>query len=252
MKVNQTVARDAYADIADRYDRFERADDAMAPFFRRLFDAHRVRRVLDCACGTGRDLVLFHALGREVVGTDLSEAMLAQARRRLAETSLAIELRRADYRELPSQLSVPFDAVTCLSTSIAHMRNEAEVIRAFRSMRDVLRDDGVLVLSQGTTDAQWREQPRFLLAANTPEVSRLFVIDYHGRGATYHVVDICRGGADEGLRVWSVAYALMLLRDDQERLLREAGFRSVEFFGSYRGEQYDKNTSRRLIAVARK
>jgi len=245
------IERDEYADIAERYDLFERADEEMALFFRRLFDTHRVQRVLDCACGTGRDLVLFHALGREVVGADLSAAMLAQARRRLAETNLVIELRQADYRELPGRFSAPFDAVACLSTSIAHMPSEGEVVRAFRSMRDVLRDDGILVLSQGTTDTQWRERPRFLLAANTPEVSRLFVIDYHGRGATYHVVDIFRG-ANEGLQVWSVEYPLMLLRDDQERLLREAGFRSVEFFGSYRGEPYDKSTSRRLIAVARK
>ncbi len=246
------IERDEYADIAERYDLFERADDEMAPFFRKLFDTHRVQRVVDCACGTGRDLVLFHGLGREVVGADLSEAMLAQARRRLAEANLAIELRQADYRELPAHFSAPFDAVACLSTSIAHMPSEGEVVRAFRSMRDVLRGDGILVLSQGTTDAQWREQPRFLLATNTPEVSRLFVIDYHGRGATYHVVDVCRGGANEGLRVWGVEYTLMLLRDDQERLLREAGFRGVEFFGSYRGEQYDKKTSGRLIAVARK
>ena len=44
----------------------------------------------------------------------------------------------------------------------------------------------------------------------------------------------------------------VLLRDDQERLLIEAGFSSVEFYGDYDFSEYDKGSSLRLIAVAQK
>ncbi len=124
------------------------------------------------------------------------------------------------------------------------------MLRAFQSMRGVLRDGGILVLSQGTSDRQWRERPRFIVAVDTADLTRLFVIDYHGRGASYNILDIGHGAAGPELQVWSTDYALLLLRDDQERLLRAAGFGAVEFFGSHAFDPYDKETSPRLITVA--
>jgi hypothetical protein len=44
----------------------------------------------------------------------------------------------------------------------------------------------------------------------------------------------------------------MLLKDDQERLLKASGFGAVDFYGTYRFDPYDKEASDRLIAVARK
>ena len=41
-------------------------------FFERLFSENQVKRVLDCACGTGHELLIFHSLGCETVGSDLS------------------------------------------------------------------------------------------------------------------------------------------------------------------------------------
>jgi hypothetical protein len=132
------------------------------------------------------------------------------------------------------------------------MPNEAEVLGAFRSMRQVLRDDGIMVLTQGTTDKQWKEKPRFILAVNTTDFSRLFVIDYFGQGARYNILDIFHGDQVRDLKVWSVDYAHILLKDDQERLLRASGFRTVDFYGTYRFDPYDSQTSDRLIAVAHK
>ena len=72
-----------------------------------------------------------------------------------------------------------FDAVVCLG-AIGDMTDEEEFHRAFGSMRAVLRDGGILVLTTIPTDRQWQEKPRFALAANTEHVSRLFVMDYLG------------------------------------------------------------------------
>jgi glycine/sarcosine N-methyltransferase len=245
---------DAYAGLAARYDRFHgpfgQHNSEEAAFFRRLFGENRVQRVLDCACGTGRHLHLASSLGCEVTGTDLSPAMLAQAERNLAAQGLGVPLRQADYRELSQHFEAEFDAVLCLSSSLLHMSTEAEAVRALRSMRAVLRPDGILVLTQGMTDKQWAEQPRFLLAVNDPDFSRLFVIDYEGRGARYHVLDIVHGSEERDFQVWSVHYPRVYLCDDQRRMLVEAGFDRLTFYGSYGFDLYDKAGSSRLIAVA--
>jgi hypothetical protein len=119
-------------------------------------------------------------------------------------------------------------------------------------MRGVLREGGLLVLAQGTSDRQWREKPRFMLATDTPEFSRLFVIDYLGDGACYNVLDVFHGEGGGRLEAWSTEYAHILLRDDQERLLCDAGFRRVDFYGSYNFSPYDRESSQRLITVARR
>lgn len=245
---------DRYADFAERYDlfydHFGEHSPEVVDFFQTIFAQNGVRSVLDCACGTGRHLVLFRRLGLDVTGSDISPAMLARARKNLMEAGMDVPVGQADYRELLQHHDRRFDAVTCLSSSLLEMADEEEVLAALRSMRSVLEQTGVLIVSQGTTDKQWQEQPRFILAANREDFSRLMVIDYEGAGARYNVIDIFRGKDNRGLKVWSAHYHLMLLRDDLERLLREAGFSLVDFYGSYTLEPYDKASSDVLIAVA--
>jgi hypothetical protein len=119
-------------------------------------------------------------------------------------------------------------------------------------MRQVLNTDAILILTQGTTDKQWREKPRFILAVDQPEFSRLFAIDYLDRGARYNIVDIMHSGEAPGLEIWSVEYPQMLLQDDYQRLLTAEGFQPPDFYGSYEFDPYDKQASDRLIVVAHK
>jgi SAM-dependent methyltransferase len=250
------MTQDTYHDFADRYDLFfdgfgrHRPDEI--EFFRRLFTENGVRDVLDCACGTGHDLVMFDALGVKASGSDISASMLERARKNLAERGLDIPLARADYRELPDHYTGRFDAVLCLSTSILEAGDESEILRALRSMQAVLGPKGVLVLSQGTTDRQWEAKPRFIAVVNRPDFSRVLAVDYLGRGARYNVLDLFHGADRNDLVVWSREYPVMLLRDDYESLLKRVGFGGIHFYGSYAFEPYDKTASDILLVVARR
>ena len=250
------MSKDKYRDFAERYDLFfEKFDDHeldYRTFFQKLFVENKIHSVLDCACGTGHDLHLFHSLGCEVVGSDLSEAMLARAKLNLKDLSMKIPLHKFDYRALHKQFKCKFDAVACLSSSVLHMPNKKEVIRAFLSMHRILRKNGMLVLTQGTTDKQWKLKPRFILSSSNKDVSRLFVVDYTETGARYHVVDIWHGKSKPDLEVWCVDYDQMLLKDDYTKLLQLAGFRRIRFYGSYKFEPYSKKESDTLIVVAHK
>jgi glycine/sarcosine N-methyltransferase len=247
---------DEYEGFAERYDLFHGGFGQHNPlevdFFRALVQKNQLHSVLDCACGTGYHLHLFHSLGCEVVGSDISPSMLAQAARNLAAGGVDVPLHQADYRELPRHFQRQFDAVLCLSSSILHMPDEAQVTRAFSSMRAVLRQGGVLILTQGTTDKQWREKPRFIVATDDKDLTRLFVIDYLGQGTRYNILDIFhRAGAPE-LKVWSADYPRVYLKDDLSRLLAASGFDIIDIYGNFRFEPYDKQTSDRLIIVAQR
>jgi glycine/sarcosine N-methyltransferase len=245
---------DAYAGFADRYDlffgHFEAHSPQLSAFFKEVFEGNGVKRILDCACGTGRHLYLFHKLGLDVVGSDISPAMLKKAGENLRERNIDIPLERVDYRNLPGHFAEKFDAVVCLTSAICEMPDSVEMLQAFTSMRAILRDGGVLILSQGTTDKQWAERPRFILVEDNKDYTRLFVVDYFDKGARYNVVDIFHGGDDSEVKTWGIDYPHMLFRDGQEDLLKSAGFRGVEFYGSYALEPYSRKTSNHLITVA--
>ena len=248
------MTKDKYAGFADRYDLFYGTfgdyPTARTEFFRRLFSQNHVHTVLDCACGTGHDLPLFHSLGCNVFGSDISEAMLSRARENMTGNGIEIDLKKADYRQLPRHYDTQFDAVVCLASAIDEMPNRKQVLRAFESMCGVLRSGGLLVLTQGTSDRQWKARPRFIPAVITHDFSRVFVIDYRRKGATYNILDIFHGESGNNLEVWSIDFAQILLRDNLDELLKASGFDRIDFYGSYTFEPYSKETSDRLITVA--
>src|SRR5579863_3629165 len=97
--------------------------------------------ILDIGCGPGRDSLIFAEMGFEVIGADLSEAMLEQARAYSHDqpASEHITFRRMDMRSL----ALPDASCAALwaSASFLHIpkRENLEVLREFHR---VLAPDG--------------------------------------------------------------------------------------------------------------
>lgn len=88
-----------YAGWAERYD--DPGNDTIGleqPLVRALLDDLPAGGpVLDAACGTGRHATYLAGVGREVIGVDSSEEMLARARAKLPQA----DLRAGDLAALP-------------------------------------------------------------------------------------------------------------------------------------------------------
>jgi SAM-dependent methyltransferase len=252
--IHEETTDDLYGEFASRYDTFfdeERDHTAQVAFFDEVFKRHRVGRVLDCSCGTGEHLAMLAPLGLSLFGSDVSPAMLAVAQEKMKRQDLDIPLIRADFRTLPEHFSEPFDAILCLSTSLPHVHPEREMVRALKSMYASLTDRGVLILTQGSADRMMTEKPRFLPVVNNRDLSRAFVIDYHGRGMTFHVLDFIHTDSRTEFLSWSAVYPLIPLEGDYRRMLTMADFSKVDTYGGYDCTPYDEN-SEFLIVVAGK
>src|SRR5581483_8663672 len=111
-------------------------------------------RVLDAACGTG-DLAIadVNAGAGTVVGLDFAERMLERARRKRPE----LEWHQGDLLQLPFD-DAAFDAATVGFG----VRNVADLDRALRELRRVLRPGGRLAILE-ITQARGLLQPFFSL-----------------------------------------------------------------------------------------
>jgi SAM-dependent methyltransferase len=245
------MTTDYYESFSERYDWMYQKDQIREEFFRQLLKDYSVTQVLDCACGTGRDLIMLHSLGFNVAGSDLSEAMLAQARKNLDAIGIDVPIKKVDFRELESDYTSQYDAVLCLSNSINEILDEPEVHRALQSMKAVLRTGGILVLDQGQSDAMMKNPPKFDPVTNTRDFSRLFVLEYSKEVMKVNIFDFIH--TEERCAFYSTSVNVAIrLKGDWERLLSNAGFTNTKYFGDFRFSPYDKQSSRRLIVVSQK
>lgn len=99
-------------------------------------------RVLDAGCGAGHTAMAFAPRVAEVVGCDLTIAMLAQAKRLAAERGLAnVAFERGDVERLPYP-DASFDLVTSRYSAHHYPHPQA----ALREFARVLRPGGALLL----------------------------------------------------------------------------------------------------------
>ena len=106
-------------------------------------------RVLDVACGEGRNSVWLAQQGCEVVGTDVSPLALEKARRLAAERGVTVSWVEGDIRSWEWEPD-RFDAVVCVFIQFAEPEQRARLFAGFRS---TLKPGGLLVL-QGYTPKQ--------------------------------------------------------------------------------------------------
>jgi ubiquinone/menaquinone biosynthesis C-methylase UbiE len=170
----------AYAEYADRLHRFEALDRLVTGRYRRARFGDVDGRVLDVACGTGtnfRDL----PASADLVGIDISQAMLAKAEKRLAALGRDGTLRRMDAQALAFD-DDSFDAViSALSTCTF-----PDPVAALREMERVCKPEGTIRLVEhgrssvgplaslqewradahyATLGCRWTQEPRDVVAA---------------------------------------------------------------------------------------
>jgi SAM-dependent methyltransferase len=103
------------------------------------------RRLLDVGCGTGKSLIPMVQRGWEVVGCDISPAMLEIAQEKVGDI---VRLEVADMRALPRLGD--FDLVWSLNDSMNYLLAADELEAALKSMRKNLARDGLMVFDVNT------------------------------------------------------------------------------------------------------
>ena len=111
----------------------------------RLVNAAQLRgdeRVLDIATGPGYIAEAFARAAREVVGVDLTDAMLAIAKQRIQQRGLTnISFRAADAQHLPFE-NASFDVAVC-RLALHHLQHPIDVLR---EMARVCRPQGTVLI----------------------------------------------------------------------------------------------------------
>jgi SAM-dependent methyltransferase len=123
--------------------------------------------VLDCACGIGTQAIGLATRGYRVHATDISAQAIERARQEVQSFEVELTFAVADFLKLEEAVAGSFDAVIAFDNAVAHVQNEVDLERLFRSMASKVAPGGVLAFSLRDYDQLVKSKPR----TTTPNVN---------------------------------------------------------------------------------
>ena len=244
-----TVLAGLYDDYMDDVDRDQWARYAMSCISRAAVG--RSASILECGCGTGAITIPLKKAGYNIVGTDISENMLAVAAENARNAGVTVPFVRMDMRSI--SVHRPVDVVLACCDCVNYLTSPEDVQAFFRSAHDALRIGGVLLFDISSayklgyllgwnsfTDS--REDSAYLWQNNFDEESRLIEmrLEFFIRSdeksektgkplyERHSETHIQRAHTEEELYTW----------------LREAGFSSIHAFNAFTFDTPDPDAER--------
>jgi SAM-dependent methyltransferase len=209
-------------------------------------------RILDAGCGTGRYSIALADLGFSVVGVDISDELLAEARKKARPRGASLRFHKGDILELSAD---NYDAILCRGV-LNDLLDDDSRDRAFRSFADALREKGALILDVrdwSPTRDRKRQESSFRRVLETDRGALEFisrtVLDEQRRLLQVretHTIETGSGRMtydhDFTMRCWTQA--------ELEESLLDSGFEDIQLFGDYDAKTFLGATDR-IVAVAK-
>jgi SAM-dependent methyltransferase len=193
--------------------------------------------LVELAVGNGRVAIpVARETGRRVIGIDKSPAMLAQARERVAQAGVDVELREADMREF--ELDEPAGLVYCPFRSLGHLPAWADRRCVFERVHASLRAGGRFAWNffvfdpsiAARIDGEWQEQNGIR--------HRVDHFKHDNR------IDVTLESG-EAISLW------WLNRSEWEGLIEVAGFEVEALYGGFERQPFDESANE-FVWVVRK
>lgn len=198
-------------------------------------------KLLDIACGRGRHSIYLNKKGYDVIGIDLSAANIEYAKQFENEK---LHFYKHDMRKL---LHINyFDLGLNLFTSFGYFESEKEHVKALKVFNRTLKKDGLLVLDFFNTE-------KIIKSLHTHETKTVEGIDFNIHKQLVAGKIIKSISFNYKNKHYEFAEEVKALtRPDFERMFIASNFTVLNTFGNYKLEEFDEQSSDRLIFVCRK
>jgi SAM-dependent methyltransferase len=193
-------------------------------------------KALDIACGDGRHSIVLSELGFEVLGIDISELKIKEAKKNETET---LKFILGDMRKLFFEKE--FNLVINLFTSFGYFENIYDNMIALLNMRQAMKPEGILVIDYLNAD---------YVADNLVPQQNLVIdgVEFSiTRRITQGFVKKSIWVVDNGQKFEFQENVQLFSLQDFTSMLHQSRLEIVEIWGNYLGELFISPESERLI-----
>jgi SAM-dependent methyltransferase len=244
-----------YDELSSDYDRFVNWERRLAtelPFIEEQLGGIGAERVLDAACGTGQHAIALAQRGYEVVGTDVSEGMIAQARQNAAAEGLKVTFAQAGFGESAAAVKGPFDAVLCLGNSLPHVLTRKELRVTLDDWASVLRRGGLLFVQTRNFDRVLASGERWMPPQSHQENERewLFIRFYdliEDGSIIFNMLMLYREAEGpwtqraSSTRLWPWRHAALT------EMVKDAGYGELRTYGDMQGRSWQVDSPNLIV-----
>ena len=194
-------------------------------------------KILDLACGKGRHSIYLHQLGFKVTGTDLSKNSIALAKKH-EKPGLEFKLQ-----DMSKPLNETFDAVFNLFTSFGYFEDETNNLNTIKAIKAELKQNGYGVIDFMNAKKVIRD----LVAEDTKIEDG---ISFHqkrwvNKNFIFKQIDF----EDDGEQFSFTERVKALYLKDFKNYFDKAGIQLLNVFGDYQLQEFNEQTSDRLILI---
>lgn len=194
-------------------------------------------KVLDLACGKGRHAIYLNQLGYDVVGADLSENSIDEAKKNEND---GLRFVVHDMRE---SFDEKFEAIFNLFTSFGYFEHESDNLKTLLAIKNSLSDYGFAVIdfmnvhnvleNLVPNEVKTVDGIDFKIQRYEKEGYIIKEIEFEDKGQKYHFEEKVRA----------------LTLENFQSMMNEAGIDLLDIFGDYKLKKFHKKDSERLIMI---
>lgn len=198
--------------------------------------------VEDLACGRGRHAIPIARQGYRVTGVDLSEKMLDLARTRARREGVSVEWVREDMRVF--RRPAAFDLCLSLFTSFGYFPDEENQV-VLDNVGVSLKEGGTLLLDLRNAGKGLSRLENWDQTIAVPSGMLRMSIRFDRRtmrATAEHMLT-----RQDGIRISSTFDVRVYSMEELETMLRNAGMRVKNFYGSLTGDPFTDDSDRMVV-----
>ena len=194
------------------------------------------KSVLDIGCATGELSFRLGKEGASVVGVDLNNDLLQQAKSEKANPNICYQERNMLHLENDFQQG-QFDAVLCFGNTLVHLETKEVILKMLKGVFKVLKSNGTFLLQILNYDYILKEPVTQLPLIETKNIqfTRKYQIPENDPLIQFQTELILKNENDS---ISNETSLLALGSDNLKDLLTQAGFKKIELYSNFKRDAF--------------
>lgn len=194
--------------------------------------------ILDMPCGKGRHSIYLNSLGYKVTGADLSLNSIEQIKK-FENDSLSFEVK-----DMRNPLPKSYNAIFNLFTSFGYFENDKDDVLVLKNIKNALKENGIFVLdflNVVTVKKHLVKKETKIVDGIQFNIQREIKNEFIIKNISFE---------DHNIQHSYVEKVKYIDLEKFENYFSSAGLKINHIFGNYQLDEFNPNTSDRLIIVA--
>ncbi len=236
-----------YNDLAADYDEmisFANRLPEQIKIFKELLRIYPAETILDAGCGSGFHSIALSLAGHSVTGIDISDKMLAQAKKNAEQYDADIRFYRSSLSDIRIPGTENFDAVFCLGNTFVHLPDDQARKKALFTFISRLAANGYVFIEILNYDKILKNRPRQISEKKVGDSIYLRSYDYLEKAIRFNL-EIIKNASKHKISIMLYPIRSYEFLD----LISSVGVNKYDVFGSQKLEAFDPEKSNNLVVL---